>query len=47
MRVDPKVRDRVVDYLDSLVGAFVLGCIAAAFITPIVFLWFAVRWWMQ
>lgn len=47
MRVDPKVRDRVADYLDTLVGAFVLGSVAAAFITPIVFLWFVARWWIQ
>ena len=40
-------KDKLADYLDSLAGAFVLGSVAAAFITPIVFLWFVVRWWLQ
>ena len=47
MRLDPKWHDKLSDYLDSLAGAFVLGSMAAAFLLPIIWMWFLVGAWLK
>lgn len=47
MKPNHKWQEKMADYSEMLVASFVLGSLCAAFIAPIIFLWFAARWWLQ